>query len=52
VGDLLLAALGPFVSSAVPGGAFPFVVGMLVTLAAILAAGLGMLLLGVATLRW
>jgi hypothetical protein len=52
VGDLLLAALGPFVSSAVPGGAFPFVVGMLVTLAAILAAGLGRLLLGVATLRW
>jgi len=50
VGDLLLAALGPFVSSAVPGGAFPFVVGMLVTLAAVLAAGLGMLLLGVATL--
>jgi hypothetical protein len=50
VGDLLLAALGPFVSSAVPGGAFPFVVGMLFTLAAILTAGSGMLLLGVATL--
>ena len=51
VGDLLLAALGPFVSSAVPGGAFPFWVGMLGTLAAVLAEGWGMVLLGVATLR-
>lgn len=40
VGALLLAALGLLVSSAVPGGAFPFVVGMLVILAAVLAAAL------------
>ena len=51
VSALLLAALGPFVSSAVPGGAFPFWVGMLVTLAAMLAQGWGMVLLWVATLR-
>jgi len=51
VGDLLLAALGPLVSSAVPGGAFPFMVGMVVILVAVLAAGWGMILLGVATLR-
>ena len=51
VSALLLAALGPFVSSAVPGGAFPFWVGMLVTLAAVLVQGWGMVLLWVATLR-
>jgi len=30
VGDLLLATLGPFVYSAVPGGAFPFMMVMFV----------------------
>jgi hypothetical protein len=51
VGDLLLATLGPFVSSAVPGGAFPFMMVMVVYLVVVLAAGWGMILLGVATLR-
>jgi hypothetical protein len=48
VGDLLLATLGPFVYSAVPGGAFPF---MMVMFVYVVAAWWGMILLGVATLR-
>ena len=48
VGDLLLATLGPFVHSAVPGGAFPF---MMVMFVYVVAAWWGMILLGVATLR-
>ena len=51
VGDLLLATLGPFVSSAVPGGAFPFMMVMFVYVVVVLAAGFGMLMLWVATLR-
>jgi len=47
VGGLLVAALlGTLVSSAVPGGAFPFVAGMVVTGVAAIVAGVGMLLLG------
>jgi len=51
VGDLLLATLGPFVSSAVPDGAFPFMMVMFVYVVVVLAAWWGMILLGVATLR-
>jgi hypothetical protein len=50
VGALLAAVLALFVSSAVPGGAFPFFVGWVVYGALVIGAGLGMLLLGIATL--
>ena len=51
IGSLLAAALGPLVFSSVPDGASPSLVGMAVTAAVGVAAELGLLLLGVATLR-
>lgn len=51
IGGLLAVALGPLVFSGFPDGASPSFVGMVVTGAVGVAAELGMLLLGVATLR-
>ena len=51
IGSLLAAALGPLVFSSVPDGASPSLVGMAVTAAVGVVAELGILLLGVATLR-
>jgi hypothetical protein len=51
VGSLLAVALGPLVYSGFSGGVSPSFVGMIVTGAVAVAVELGLLLLGVATLR-